>query len=71
MRMLTPGGHLLTFSCSYHVDEESFGAMLMSAAADSGRPLRLLRRLAQAPDHPAVLQIPESSYLKGALLQAI
>lgn len=71
MRMLAPGGHLLTFSCSYHVDEGSFGAMLTSAAADSGRPVRLLRRLGQAPDHPAVLQIPESSYLKGALLQAI
>ena len=71
MRMLAPGGHLLTFSCSYHVDDESFTAMLTSAAADSGRPLRLVRRLTQAPDHPAVLQIPESSYLKGALLQAI
>jgi 23S rRNA (cytosine1962-C5)-methyltransferase len=71
MRMLVPGGHLLTFSCSYHVDDESFAAMLASAAADSGRPMRLLRRLAQAADHPAVLQIPESSYLKGALLQAM
>lgn len=71
MRMLAPGGHLLTFSCSYHVDEQSFADMLSSAAADSGRPLRLLQRLSQAPDHPAVLQIPESSYLKGALLEAI
>ena len=71
MRMLVPGGHLLTFSCSYHVDDESFSAMLTSAASDSGRPMRLVRRLTQAPDHPAVLQIPESSYLKGALLQAI
>ena len=71
MRMLAPGGHLLTFSCSYHVDDESFGRMLVSAAADSGRPMRLVQRLTQAPDHPAVLQIPESSYLKGALLQAI
>jgi len=70
MRMLEPGGHLLTFSCSHHVDDESFVAMLTSAATDSGRPMRLLRRLGQAPDHPAVLQIPESSYLKGALLEA-
>ena len=71
MRMLEPGGHLLTFSCSYHVSDESFAAMLSSAASDSGRPMRLVQRLGQAPDHPAVLQIPESSYLKGALLQAI
>ena len=71
MRMLSPGGHLFTFSCSYHVDDESFSRMIVSAAADSGRPMRLVRRLSQAPDHPAVLQIPESSYLKGALIQAI
>lgn len=71
MRMLEPGGHLLTFSCSYHVDDARFVDMLTAAAADAGRPMRMLRRLAQAPDHPAVLQIPESSYLKGALLQAV
>ena len=71
MRMLEDGGHLLTFSCSYHVDDARFARMLESAAADAGRPMRLIGRLAQAPDHPVVLQIPESGYLKGALLQAV
>lgn len=71
LRMLEPGGHLLTFSCSYHVDDTRFAGMLAAAAADARRPIRLLRRLGQAADHPAVLQIPESSYLKGALLQAV
>lgn len=70
MRCLEPGGHLLTFSCSYHVDEMRFDEMLRSAAADAGRPIRLVGRMTQASDHPAILQIPESSYLKGALLQA-
>lgn len=71
MRMLAPDGHLLTFSCSYHVGEARFARMLEAAATDAGRPMRLLGRLVQAADHPVVLQIPESGYLKGALLQAV
>jgi 23S rRNA G2069 N7-methylase RlmK/C1962 C5-methylase RlmI len=43
--------------------------MLESAAADAGRPIRWIETLRQASDHPAILQIPESSYLKGAILQ--
>jgi 23S rRNA (cytosine1962-C5)-methyltransferase len=70
MSLLAPGGRLLTFSCSYHVGRERFLDMLADAASDSGRPLVLERVLGQARDHPHVLTIPETGYLKGALLRA-
>jgi 23S rRNA (cytosine1962-C5)-methyltransferase len=70
MRCLEPGGTLLTASCSFHVRLPEFLAMLNDAAADSGRRIFLRRVLGQGPDHPEVLTIPETSYLKGAVLQA-
>jgi 23S rRNA (cytosine1962-C5)-methyltransferase len=71
MRLLVPGGHLCTFSCSYHVDATMFREMLWSAAADSGRTMRFVETRGQAADHPEIVQIPETSYLKGAILQAV
>jgi 23S rRNA (cytosine1962-C5)-methyltransferase len=71
MRVLAPGGHLLTFSCSWHVGRDRFRSMLESAAADCGRPMRWIETLGQAADHPEIVQIPESAYLKGAVLQAV
>lgn len=71
MRLLAPGGHLCTFSCSYAVDAARFRAMLLAAAEDAGRPLRWVESRGQAQDHPEVLQIPETGYLKGAILQAV
>ncbi|MGH7503477.1 MAG: class I SAM-dependent rRNA methyltransferase [Longimicrobiales bacterium] len=71
MRLLAPGGHLCTFSCSYHVGRARFDDMLAKAAADAGRPLRWLEWRGQAADHPGAVQIPESSYLKGAVLEAL
>jgi 23S rRNA (cytosine1962-C5)-methyltransferase len=71
MRLLNPGGHLLTFSCSHHVSAEAFRGMLVAAAADCGRVVRWISPLGQAADHPVILQIPETGYLKGALLQAV
>jgi 23S rRNA (cytosine1962-C5)-methyltransferase len=71
LRLLAPGGHLLTFSCSYHVDVASFTAMLEDAAADAGRTVRWIESRWQSSDHPRVVQIPETSYLKGAILQAV
>ncbi len=71
MRLLRPGGHLLTFSCSYHVSPAGFRDMLASAAADSGRTLRWHRSLGPSGDHPVIVQIPETGYLKGAWLEAI
>ena len=71
LRLLAPGGYLCTFSCSYHVDAAGFREMLRSAAADSGRPVRWIEARGQSADHPELLQIPESGYLKGAVLQAV
>jgi len=70
MRCLAPGGILLTASCSFHVRVPEFLAMLGDAAADSGRRIFLRRVLGQGSDHPEVLTIPETSYLKAAVLQA-
>lgn len=64
---LEPGGVLATFSCSGRVTESDFQAAVGRAAAASGRPLRLLERLAQAPDHPVLATCPQSAYLKGFL----
>ncbi len=68
MKLLAPGGRLLTCSCSYHVGRELFLGMLAEAAADSGRRVRLESLLGQPADHPEMLAIPETGYLKGALL---
>lgn len=71
LKILDAGGILCTFSCSYHIDPWLFRDMLASAAADAGRPVRWLEWRGQAADHPEVIQIPESAYLKGAVLQVI
>jgi 23S rRNA (cytosine1962-C5)-methyltransferase len=71
MRLLSPGGLLLTASCSYHVTKPLFLEMLQSAAADSGRRIALRELLTQPLDHPEILTIPETGYLKAALLQAM
>lgn len=70
MRLLAPGGCLYTASCSYHVRRHDFLAMLEAAAADSGRRIVLRALTGQPLDHPEVLTIPETGYLKGALLEA-
>jgi 23S rRNA (cytosine1962-C5)-methyltransferase len=71
LRILNPGGVLCTFSCSYHMSAWHFRHMLESAAADAGRPVRWIEWRGQAADHPELLQVPESSYLKGAVLQVV
>ncbi len=70
MRLLAPGGLLYTASCSFHVTKALFLEMLATAAADSGRRLALRRVLGQSSDHPEVLTIPETGYLKGALVES-
>jgi 23S rRNA (cytosine1962-C5)-methyltransferase len=70
MRCLAPGGTLLTASCSFHVRLPEFLAMLAEAAGDSGRRILLRRVLHQGEDHPEVLTIPETGYLKGAVVEA-
>ena len=70
MRCLAPGGTLLSASCSFHVRLPDFLAMLTEAAGDSGRRIRMRRILGAGDDHPEVLTVPETGYLKGALLEA-
>src|SRR5207253_4345958 len=71
MRLLAPGGILFTCSCSYHVGRAVFGAMLVDAARDAGRRLELLAQSGAGRDHPELLNVPETGYLKGALLRAV
>lgn len=71
MRILAPNGVLMTASCSFHVSKASFLDMLESAAADSGRRIALRAIRGQPDDHPEILTIPETGYLKAALLQAV
>jgi 23S rRNA (cytosine1962-C5)-methyltransferase len=71
MRILAPGGMLFTASCSYHLTKPLFLEMLEAAAADSGRRIVLRELRGQPLDHPEVLTIPETGYIKGALLEAL
>jgi 23S rRNA (cytosine1962-C5)-methyltransferase len=64
LKMLSAGGTLVTCSCSHHVGMEEFVGVVRSAAADVGRRVQLLEVRGAAPDHPAVLTLPETSYLK-------
>ena len=70
MRLLAPGGLLYTASCSYHLSKTRFLDMLQDAAADSGRRMVLRAITGQPLDHPEVMTVPETGYLKGALLEA-
>jgi len=71
MRLLERGGSLLTFSCSHHVSQTRFEELCRDAAADASVRLRVVASLTQASDHPEVLTIPETRYLKGLLLEAM
>jgi 23S rRNA (cytosine1962-C5)-methyltransferase len=64
MKMLRPGGTLVTCSCSHHVPLAEFTEVVAAAASDAGRRVQVLEIRGAAPDHPAVLVLPETSYLK-------
>jgi 23S rRNA (cytosine1962-C5)-methyltransferase len=68
IKLLKPGGFLMTFSCSHFMSDELFYETLCEAAYDSGRTLKRIKYLQQSKDHPVVLGIPETQYLKGYLL---
>ena len=68
MDRIAPGGTIFTFSCSQVVDKTDFALAVFSAAAISGRRVRILHRLGQAPDHPVNIYHPEGDYLKGLVL---
>lgn len=65
---IAPGGLLFTFSCSQLVSKDMFRMSVFSAAAQSGRNVRILHQLTQAPDHPVDISHPEGEYLKGLVL---
>jgi 23S rRNA (cytosine1962-C5)-methyltransferase len=71
MRLLGPGGILFTASCSFHLTMPLFLEMLRDAAADSGRRLALRQLRGQPLDHPEILNIPETGYIKAAVVQAV
>lgn len=71
MRLLSPGGFLYTASCSYHLTKPLFLEMIEQAAADSGRRMALREVIGQPLDHPEILTIPETGYIKGAILEAM
>jgi 23S rRNA (cytosine1962-C5)-methyltransferase len=64
MKMLDPGSTLVTCSCSHHVSREAFVEIVAAAAADAGRRVQLLELRGAAPDHPEILTLPETGYLK-------
>ncbi len=68
LRLLNPGGMLITFSCSGHMSSDLFQKVVFSAALDAGRRASFVRRLTAAPDHPVSLFAPEGEYLKGMFI---
>ena len=71
MRLLRPGGILITCSCSHHVTEGLFAEMLADAAKDAGCWARVLERRFQSADHPILLTVPETLYLKCFILEIL
>jgi 23S rRNA (cytosine1962-C5)-methyltransferase len=70
LRLLGPGGILMTCSCSHHVSEAMLLEIVAEASLNAGRTLRVLERRTQAQDHPILLTVPETHYLKCLILQA-
>ena len=68
LEKIQPGGILFTFSCSQVVSKDDFRTMVFSAAAMSGRKVRILHQLTQPADHPVSIYHPEGEYLKGLVL---
>jgi 23S rRNA (cytosine1962-C5)-methyltransferase len=71
LKMLRPGGILVTCSCSYHVSEQELQDIVVAASLDAKRTVRLLEKRVQAKDHPIVPAIPETAYLKALILQVV
>jgi 23S rRNA (cytosine1962-C5)-methyltransferase len=71
IKMLSQGGTLITSTCSYHMSEDDFLNVLAEAAADAERSLRILEKRAQSPDHPVLVSMPETYYLKCVILSAL
>ena len=71
LKMLPAGGKLATFTCSHHIDAELFKAIVLDAAADAKKTVRLVKVLTQSRDHPILPAVPETEYLRGLLLEVV
>jgi len=71
MRLLAPGGYLVTCSCSYNVNEELFAATLHEASVDSHTPVTVVEKRMQGRDHPVLVGVPETHYLKCFILRRV
>jgi len=71
LRLLAPGGILVTCSCSHHLSEPAFLELIAQASLDSKRTLRVLERRTQSQDHPILLTVPETLYLKCLILEVL
>lgn len=71
LRLLEPGGILVSCSCSHHFSEAALLEVVASAALDAGRTVRVIERRTQAQDHPILLTVPETHYLKCLILEAL
>ncbi len=71
LKLLGPGGILVTNSCSHHIGESMLFEAVAEAALDAGKTLRVLERRTQASDHPILLTVPETHYLKCLILQVV
>jgi 23S rRNA (cytosine1962-C5)-methyltransferase len=71
LRLLAPGGYLITCSCSYNVDEGMFGQAVFDASADAHIPVSLVEKRMQGRDHPVLLGVPETYYLKCLILRKL
>ena len=69
MKLLVSGGTLITSTCSYHMSEESFLNVIAAAASDAGRSVQLIEKRMQARDHPVLISMPETHYLKCMILR--
>jgi 23S rRNA (cytosine1962-C5)-methyltransferase len=71
MRLLKPEGFLVSCSCSHYVSEGAFWTMILAAARDARRQIRLIEQRSQGPDHPVLGAMPETKYLKCFIVQAV
>ena len=71
LKLLEPGGILVTCSCSHHLSEAMLLEIVAEASLEAGKTLRVLERRTQAQDHPILLTVPETHYLKVLILQVV
>jgi 23S rRNA (cytosine1962-C5)-methyltransferase len=71
MKLLNPGGYLVTCSCSYHISEALFLQILAEAANDARKTISVVERRTQSQDHPILLTMPETHYLKCMIVKVL